>query len=241
MPEETKEFTNEEKQLGKYRIDEQSFNDFRQSNAIQTITDYNNNRYKLGNDVLYNLCKYNPKHNDDKVITAKIWLIGRSYAADIVRGQNKGREKKRTTEEFWTELLGKINKSELDKHLESLKEHPTFEMIIKTHKLLIKSIPTEIDKRSFASKYLHFHCPELFYIYDSRAKKAINKFIKGKIKLPPNTDFDEEYYNFYLKSEKLKKYIEEKCQIKCDPRKIDMILLKSVEEQNEQELLSQNQ
>ena len=35
-----------------------------------------------------------------------------------------------------------------------------------------------LDKRSLASKYLHFHLPNLFYIYDSRADNAIRKMVK---------------------------------------------------------------
>ena len=35
------------------------------------------------------------------------------------------------------------------------------------------------EKRSLASKYLHFHRLELFFIYDSRAAQSIARFSKG--------------------------------------------------------------
>lgn len=221
----------QEKILEDYEVNEENFKEFINGKDIWEITNYDADRYSFGNNVLYKLCKDNPKHDNDKIITAKVWLIGRSYAADIVRGQNKGREEKRTTEDFWKELLkNKEMLEELDNLLETLKNLPTIKNIIETHKYLIDKIPTKINKRSFASKYLHFHCPELFYIYDSRAKKGIKKFIKRKKTLSTNLNFDEEYYDFYLRCKKLKKYIEENYKITCNPRQIDMILLKSVDE-----------
>ena len=43
------------------------------------------NEWSLGNSVLYDLCKTYPTHKDKKSIVAKIWLIGRAYAAAIER------------------------------------------------------------------------------------------------------------------------------------------------------------
>src|SRR5438477_314230 len=41
--------------------------------------------WDVGNGVLYDLCAANPEHTRDDVIIAKIWLIGRTYAAAIER------------------------------------------------------------------------------------------------------------------------------------------------------------
>jgi len=41
--------------------------------------------WDLGNQVLYDLCRNHPDHSRDDVIIAKIWLIGRTYAAAIER------------------------------------------------------------------------------------------------------------------------------------------------------------
>jgi len=43
--------------------------------------------WNLGNEILYQLCREYPDHKSPEVITAKIWLIGRSYAAAIERGR----------------------------------------------------------------------------------------------------------------------------------------------------------
>ena len=42
--------------------------------------------WNLGNEMLYQLCRDYPDHKAPEVITAKVWLIGRSYAAAIERG-----------------------------------------------------------------------------------------------------------------------------------------------------------
>ena len=44
--------------------------------------------WDLGNEVLYSLCHDYPKHDRGDAIIAKIWLIGRSYAAAIERRKN---------------------------------------------------------------------------------------------------------------------------------------------------------
>lgn len=39
--------------------------------------------WTLGNETLYKLCRDYPEHKTDKAIAAKIWLIGRAYAAAV--------------------------------------------------------------------------------------------------------------------------------------------------------------
>jgi hypothetical protein len=41
--------------------------------------------WDLGNQVLYSLCQAHPRHDHSDAIVAKVWLIGRSYAAAIER------------------------------------------------------------------------------------------------------------------------------------------------------------
>jgi hypothetical protein len=44
--------------------------------------------WDLGNQVLYSLCQDHPGHDHGDAIVAKVWLIGRSYAAAIERRKN---------------------------------------------------------------------------------------------------------------------------------------------------------
>ena len=62
--------------------------------------------------------------------------------------------------------LGKIRRSKA-----SIRETATD--ILRTHKFLTDIFfgLTGLKMRSLVSKYLHFHCPEKFFIYDSIAEK----------------------------------------------------------------------
>ncbi len=48
-----------------------------------------NTAWDLGNQVLYDLCSKHPFHKTPQEIIAKVWLIGRSYAAALERRKNK--------------------------------------------------------------------------------------------------------------------------------------------------------
>jgi hypothetical protein len=43
-------------------------------------------QWDVANQVLYAFCKQHPNHDDEAVNIAKVWLIGRAYAAAIERG-----------------------------------------------------------------------------------------------------------------------------------------------------------
>jgi hypothetical protein len=131
--------------------------------------------WDFGNQVLYDMCHANPEHKQDQIIIGKIWLIGRTYAAAI--------ERRRTTEgaigdDFYeSEVAPKIRKSEIDNWFEAIRKGNPDDLTLhlEVHARVLKLF-TEISglkKRSLASKYLHFHFPERFLIYDSRAYKVI--------------------------------------------------------------------
>ena len=84
------------------------------------------------------------------------------------------------------------------------------------------------DKRSFSSKYLHFHLPNLFFIYDSRVKSVINDYIKiNDIEFSLIEHVDKEYASFYLKSFFLQKRIYNETGIILTPRQLDKFLLEA--------------
>ena len=53
-----------------------------------------------------------------------------------------------------------------------------------------------LEKRALASKYLHFHVPSLFYIYDSRAAEAIREFSSDLPRLSRSGAGDDGYRKF---------------------------------------------
>lgn len=196
-----------------------------------------NSRWEFGNSILYQMCEDNPLHNDADVVIGKIWLIGRSYAAAIERRKNADDYQ---GDDFYYDAVApkmlEIGK-ELDSRIESLKNNTGIiadcvPEILSTHKYLMGAFMdlTGLEKRSLASKYLHFHCPEKFFIYDSRARAAIGKIVKRPNKkiLLGIDDHDAEYGDFVCRMLELQEYLDEKLGVYEKPRAIDSFLLSEV-------------
>ena len=75
--------------------------------------------------------------------------------------------------------------------------------VLMVHKKFLDflKIHTELNRRSFASKYLHFHNRNAFFIYDSIANKNVRaKDAKRKFVLPKScAEFDKEYAGFVIR------------------------------------------
>lgn len=190
--------------------------------------------WEFGNSILYKMCEKRPKHNNPDVIVGKIWLIGRSYAAAIER-----RKDGKKTGDFYFEVVApkmkKIGK-ELDKKIKVLSQPSTNYIIdlLCTHKFLTDAFNdiSKLQKRSLASKYMHFHCPSKVFIYDSRARDAIHKLVKRPDKsilnnLQPD-EFDKEYGDFVCRVLELKNFLKTSRKKSLSPRDIDNFLLSDV-------------
>lgn len=186
--------------------------------------------WDFGNKILYDMCANYPTHKNVDQIVAKIWLIGRSYAAAIER-RKKAKE---YNDAFYTEVVGPtIRESGIDDWLKSLDEYrfPTFDNIgdiLRTHGNLMNLIKemTGMEKRSLTSKYLHFHKPNLFFIYDSRSIGSLRKLMPPtKTKLPIASEVDREYARFCLRCISLRDDIKDKFEKHLTPRELDNILL----------------
>ena len=184
--------------------------------------------WDLGNSVLYNLCRDHPKHVAANEIVAKIWLIGRSYAASIERRKNVVE----VGDEFYeASVAPAMIASAIDEWLRdcSVEESPGTPKTISVHKQLMDLFAsiTDLDKRSLASKYLHFHLRDAFFIYDSRARQAITKVVPRIDSLPeiaPET-FDKEYKDFVRRCVWLRNEIFTAHAVWLTPREIDKLLL----------------
>lgn len=131
----------------------------------------------FGNHILYSMCSSQPLHNDPEVIGGKLWLIGRAYSATVERKAGKNFN--------WEPLKQAIISSDIDQLIQRCKKIKRIDAdnlpeVLKAHKVLtdILKIATGLGKRSLASKYLHFHAPSAFFIYDSIAAKNVQKSIK---------------------------------------------------------------
>lgn len=199
--------------------------------------DQKKTHWDFGNSILYQMCEDNPCHNDTDVVIGKIWLIGRSYAAAIERRKNADDYQ---GDDFYYDVVGPKMLEigpELDNRIQSLKKksggiEDCVPDMLSTHKFLMDTFMdlTGLEKRSLASKYLHFHCPEKFFIYDSRAKIAIGKIVKRPDKkiLSGIEEYDEEYGDFVSRMLEFQQYLNDKIGIYETPRAIDSYLLSSV-------------
>lgn|SRR5574337_79667 len=191
--------------------------------------------WDLGNHVLYSLCRAHPKHDRADAIIAKVWLIGRSYAAAIERRKNV----KGSSDDFYQKTVVRAMKgSSVDKWLSSLPKRmadPWRELgqVIVVHKRLMDLFTkiTDLEKRSLASKYLHFHRPDLFFIYDSRAKGAIGKVTPSirKIASIQVPQADQEYLTFVRRCQWFRDHVAQRFNAQLTPRQLDKMLLRITE------------
>lgn len=196
-----------------------------------------NRVWDLANKVLYDLCSKHPFHNKDDEIIAKVWLIGRSYSAAIERRKNK-REGSNGGGFYEKEVGPKIRRSEIDKWFARLKKEPASVVnAIEIHHKLTKLFQkmTELGKRSLASKYLHFHFKNLFFIYDSRSAaslrgitprsdKQLGKFSSKNFQLKKSKS-DKTYANFFRRCLWLQEDLKKLLGYKPSPRELDKLFL----------------
>lgn len=124
---------------------------------------------------------------------------------------------------------------ELDNRIEGLKKCDgiavdNLAIILDTHKFLTHAYYeiTNLSKRSLASKYLHFHAPCMFYIYDSKADVAIRKYVSLDSAMKKKLNYieaDENYLEFSIKMFTFQNHIKDKYGLYLTPRQIDAFLL----------------
>lgn len=157
----------------------------------------------IANQVLYEMCEKYPELLAVNQLSAKAFLIGRSYAASPQRGvKNNSRSMNYSFFEFYSsEVIKniKLNKKvrDFDSLLIKLKSidflsladlYETIKLIIIFNDASYASIHNLGGKNaiSFSSKLLHFHLPRSTFIIDSYANKnaklAIDKTSKEFVK-----------------------------------------------------------
>jgi hypothetical protein len=175
---------------------------------------------------LYRLCADNPGHTEDDIIIAKTNIVGRVYAAQLERRKEKGNV---SVDAFYMTIARRLKASKIDAWLDELKAKPDErKLAILTHKRLtdLTLRITGMENRSFASKYLHFHIPDRFFIYDTRAKESANKLIKlDRRRNAPAKTVDKEYTEFFLRCEQIRETISGLLRRNVSPRDVDKVLL----------------
>ena len=200
--------------------------------------DYKDN-WALLNEILYKMCKNHYFHKDLSTINAKVWIIGRTLATGI--------ERMISSSGAQGDSLGQLarhmykNRRILDSifyRLSSIREPlttPKLKVIVMEHgkfvRLLAEILRDNQSARSFASKYMHFHCPSV-PIYDRYANGELRRICRWEdsyelFDLPKGAD--EEYYYFVLRFWQLYKKIKESVK-STNSRLIDCYLLWMAEE-----------
>jgi hypothetical protein len=187
--------------------------------------------WDFSNRLLYDLCADHPAHSDTGEVLAKILLIGRVYAAAIERRKTK--TDVQNDDYYISTVAPAIQGSHIDDWLEEARiavpgTPAGFATLVAIHgnvTTLFSKI-SEMEKRSLASKYLHFHVPRLFYIFDSRAVKAMRHF---SALLPRASRSDGAGDNEYRKFSEKCAHLISLCELEFGliplPRHIDNLLL----------------
>jgi len=184
-----------------------------------------------GDRVLYDLCRNHPGHTDEQAVVAKLWLIGRSYAASLER---KRPRRDLTLTAFYQNVACRLTDSDIDEQLAALRGHHTLDAasasaVLDVHAEFVRLLrkDTGMAKRSLASKYLHFHCPDIVPIYDSVAEKTIRKALGGGRvpTLASSHHHDCAYGSYIARFLRLRSQLEERFGASLSPRHLDRVLL----------------
>lgn len=204
--------------------------------AIEIATDDTGDPWAVSNAILYRLCRRHPRHDNAPAVTAKVLLIGRSYAAALERGRLSSVDSDATNDLFYTRDVPRVlRNSELDARLARLRSkrdiNAALTEILGTHSYLCSLFAklTGRTKRSLASKYLHFHLPHLFFIFDSRASRGLRLLRPHSLppaRVPPRGD--REYQRFFLHALALRQKLEHDFGVRLNPRQVDRLLLAAV-------------
>lgn len=199
--------------------------------------DFNDKTYVLSDKILYKMTNDYYSNRDVNIIVSKLMIIGKTYSAALERVKDKGKIVN------YYDVAAAISNSNIEDNIEKLKkcwklDDNTMVEVLKLHKKLTDIFEnyTGLEKRSLASKYLHFHLPNIVFIYDSRVSSVIGEFVNGRCdykKKIENTgtsldDIDGEYANFCYKAYEIYKAISNKSKFSEEPtpRYIDRILIR---------------
>jgi len=195
------------------------------------------------------MCQQYPSNKDNQAILAKTLIIGRTYAASIERRKVKHNIEESQpvaeiiNDDFYVNHVVPIFQAlELDQYIKEIMKWGNIPLLSLPEKQIIKVLTlhkklsgafekaTGLQKRSFASKYLHFHLPHIYFIYDSRSYAALNLVLKEvkpedkRIVIPEQTD--QEYASFFMKCLRVLAYYRSVGEsLYISPRQLDNLLI----------------
>lgn len=159
-------------------------------------------------EVLYRLCSEHPGHENRRIVTAKLALVGRVYAAGLERrvtpppGEQAIAIIANHVRSHGPQVDGVIRTlSSVQEPLDARAMESIVEQHGRLTGLLQKVTTDGKAPRSFASKYLHFHHP-VVPIYDEYVRQTITRLVRwdaslALFPLPPHGD--PEYWNYCVR------------------------------------------
>jgi hypothetical protein len=167
---------------------------------------------------LYELCFLHRHHFQDDIVADKLRMIVRLCAE---HGMDVGR----FSPEFAAHRLGQ---SGIDCWFAGLAtaEQLDSALVFEMHKRVMDvfdDLPAD-QARSLAARYLHFHFPELFYLYDSRVDAAAMDLGQGECGYLARAEHDPLYGRFFACCRKLTERLAPLAGRRLNPRELDRVL-----------------
>lgn len=166
---------------------------------------------------LYELCFLHRHHLRDDIVADKLRLIGRLYAD---QGAGLGLSPEHGAH--------RLTRSSVDRWFGALAtaEDMQTALLLELHKRvmdLFADLPEE-TARSLASKYLHFHFPELFPVYDAAVDRASAALSEGACGFLALAESDAVYGEFHARCRKLGERLGREIGRRLSPRELDRVL-----------------
>lgn len=193
-------------------------------------------RWSIANETLYTLCQTYPTHEDIEATVAKLWIIGRTYNAQIERRKTSAEQKQKDLENggIYHVVAKTLQESDIDQRLNQLVELVKVDtsnliQVLSVHEQFMRLLYDHLKQRntSFASKYLHFHFPNLFFILDNQAENALNQFDLNYADTDYAEAHDIRYRRFCNHVLTLRNVIQSSYNMSMTPRQLDNLLLRA--------------
>jgi hypothetical protein len=167
---------------------------------------------------LYELCFLHRHHFQDDIVADKLRMIVRLCA-------EHGFNVNSFSPEFVAHRLGR---SGVDRWFAGLATAEQIDMalVFEMHRRVMDVFADLLaeQSRSLASKYLHFHFPELFYLYDQRVAAAAIDIGDGECGYLARTEHDPAYGRFFACCRKLTDKLSALAGRRLNPRELDRVL-----------------
>ena len=167
---------------------------------------------------LYELCFMERLHFRDEVVADKLRMILKLCA-------ERGLEVHDISPELAAYRLGK---SSVDRWFAGLATAEQIDpaLLFEIHKRVMDVFDdiSESQARSLAAKYLHFHFPELFYLYDSQVEEAAMQLGQGECGFLAGEVHDLHYARFFACCRLLTDRLVSMAGRRLNPRELDRVL-----------------